>query len=49
MAQSISPKSPQPPVFTTTILPAPDNAEQHNPIGILMTRAEIAREAWLDK
>jgi len=25
-----------------------DRTEYHNPLGILMTRAEIARKAWLD-
>jgi hypothetical protein len=49
MAQSLSKKPLQSPIFTDSFIPAPDNAEQHNPIGILMTRAEIAREAWLDK
>ena len=49
MAQSASPGPHQSPVFTTTSLPVPDSTECHNPIGIQMTRAEIARQAWLDK
>lgn len=49
MAQSASTESRQLPIFITTTIPLTPGAEYHNPIGIEMTRAEIARQAWLDK
>jgi len=49
MAQINIPKIPSIPVSTTPSHPAHDRKEYHNPIGVQMTRAEIARQAWLDK
>jgi hypothetical protein len=49
MAQLSILKIPSTLYLHATYLPSPERAEYHNPIGIQMTRAGIARDAWVDK